>query len=118
MTMVKICGLSKVEDALAAADAGADFLGIVFEPHSRRCVPLEDARRMVSAFREQWKGRAPRWVGVFANQPVEDVNRELAQLAAGKPLGLLGCGPRPELAGLLNQRADDKRLAALSKATT
>lgn len=121
MTMVKICGLSKVEDALAAADAGADFLGIVFEPHSRRCVPLEDARRMVSAFREQWKGRAPRWVGVFANQPVEDVNRilhhcelDLAQLSGGESLEYCSNVEKPVLK-VFHVKQDDPQDAVVAE---
>jgi len=74
MTKVKICGLRKLDDALAAASAGAAFLGIVFEPHSRRFLEVEDARSLVRSFRARWDKMEPRWVGVFANQPLEEVN--------------------------------------------
>ena len=77
MTKIKICGLSKVEDALAAANAGADFLGIIFEPDSRRCLDMDDAKSLVQSFRAQWHREEPRWVGVFANQPLEEVNHLL-----------------------------------------
>ncbi len=78
MTKVKICGLRNIDDALAAAKAGADFLGIVFEPRSKRYVGEDEARDLVRDFHERWGQDGPRWVGVFANQPLEDVQRVIA----------------------------------------
>ena len=45
MTLVKICGLRDVEHMVAAAEAGADLVGLNFLPTVRRYVPPEDRRR-------------------------------------------------------------------------
>jgi len=48
-TRVKICGITRAEDALAAARAGADAIGLVFYGRSPRAVDLEQARAVVQA---------------------------------------------------------------------
>jgi phosphoribosylanthranilate isomerase len=58
---VKICGLTSREDALAAHEAGADYLGFVFFPASRRCLGASSCG---------WIRELPgRKVGVFRDQP-------------------------------------------------
>lgn len=71
MTRIKICGLSRMEDAIA----GADFIGLVFAP-GRRQVSLDKARRLAEAFRRL--SPVPEVVGVFVNSPVDEVNRTAA----------------------------------------
>ena len=49
MVRVKICGCRSVEAALTAAEAGADFVGLMFAPSSRRRIDVEDAAEIVRA---------------------------------------------------------------------
>ena len=48
-TRIKICGITRPEDAVAAASAGADAVGLVFYPPSPRAVDMEQARAVVSS---------------------------------------------------------------------
>ncbi|HDQ46445.1 MAG TPA: phosphoribosylanthranilate isomerase [bacterium] len=68
-TKIKICGLTNLQDALLAAELGADALGFVFA-ESKRKVTSESAREIVRAL--------PAFVitaGVFMDQPVDEVRR-------------------------------------------
>ena len=83
---VKICGLTNVDDALFAAEAGADLLGMIFYPPSPRYVTIERAREIVRAVRDAGFERV-RLVGVTVNAPrylldllLEDVGVDLIQL--------------------------------------
>ena len=92
MTKFKICGLRDADNALAAANAGADFLGLNFVPRVRRRITLEQAKCIVDHLRTRLGERVPTLVGLFANQPVDEVNHiaeqcglELAQLCGDEP---------------------------------
>jgi len=63
MTRIKICGITREDDALAAAAHGADFLGFIFVPASPRFVEPERAAAIAAAVRG--RGDAPKFVGVF-----------------------------------------------------
>ena len=70
MTWVKICGMTNLEDALVAVDAGADAVGFVFYEKSPRCVTVEKAREIV----EKLPSRVDK-VGVFVNERADKVSR-------------------------------------------
>jgi phosphoribosylanthranilate isomerase len=78
MTRIKICGIKDKTHALAAVEAGADFIGLVFAP-SQRQVSLAQAREIASAVKKS--SDATKVVGVFVNAPSSQVN-ELADFCA------------------------------------
>lgn len=86
---VKICGITNAEDALQAAEAGADALGFVFHPASPRAVTAEQARRIV----EQLPPLVTT-VGLFVNCPPRQVGGTLT--AAGLDVAQLHGDELPE----------------------
>lgn len=68
MTAVKICGLTRAEDALAAAAFGADFVGFVLWSNSPRATTVEHVRTMVAALPATVTP-----VGVFVDPTVDEV---------------------------------------------
>src|ERR1700757_2378611 len=69
MTWVKICGMTNLEDALLAVDAGADAVGFVFYEKSPRCVTVEKAREIVEKLPEDMEK-----IGVFVGQEEDPIN--------------------------------------------
>lgn len=82
---VKICGLTNLDDALVAVEAGADYLGFNFYPKSPRCITPEACARITAELAR--RGAAVTTVGVFVNTPaaevaaiMQDAGLRLAQL--------------------------------------
>ena len=117
MTLVKICGLREPAHALAAAEAGADFVGLVFA-ESRRRVTIEQARAIARALGEPLaaagggaehieallRRKRPLVVGVFADAGAETINRtadavglDLLQLSGEEPWDMCDKLSRPVL---------------------
>ena len=75
MTRIKICGITRVQDAQAAARSGADALGLVFYEHSPRHVTLQQAVQLAAAI--------PPFVtlvGLFVNPSADEVRNVLAHV--------------------------------------
>ncbi len=74
MTKVKICGITSLADALVAAEAGADLLGLNFYKSSPRYVTSENASNICDSLREQLGAECPVLVGIFVNELVSNVS--------------------------------------------
>ena len=66
MTLVKICGITNLEDAKSALASGADQLGFNFYSGSSRYVSPEKARETVDLLPV-----GPEYIGVFVNEPID-----------------------------------------------
>ena len=72
MTRIKICGIKEVEHALAVAEAGVDFIGLVFASSPRR-VTITQAEKIVSALKKA--GAKTEVVGVFVNATLYTIKK-------------------------------------------
>ncbi len=84
MTRVKICGNTNYENARLAIDLGADYLGFIFVPKTKRVLTVEKAEEILSKL----KG-FENTVGVFCNQPKKEVE-EIAKRLGFKYLQFHG----------------------------
>jgi phosphoribosylanthranilate isomerase len=74
MTWIKICGITNLEDALTAVEAGADALGFVFYEKSPRKVDPETVREIVQALPTEVEK-----VGVFVNESAARIDQSVRQ---------------------------------------
>jgi len=74
VTFVKMCGITRREDAMAALAAGADALGFVFWPASPRYVNPREAAAIVRDL-----PHGSRVIGVFVDQPAGEIRDVVAE---------------------------------------
>lgn len=106
MTRVKICGMTNLEDAQVAVEAGADLVGFIFYEPSPRYVTPETVREIVTQLTsdsaEEMENR-PLFVGVFVNESVERV-RQIVDYCRLDAVQLHGDEP-PEAVALFKGQA-------------
>ncbi len=93
---VKICGITSLDDALLAARAGADLLGLNFYARSPRFIAVDSARDLCELLRAELGSQCPLLVGVFVNEVVgrismtmEKVGLSFAQLSGEELVEML-----------------------------
>ncbi len=99
--VIKICGITSLEDAILAVEAGTDMLGFNFYPGSKRYILPAQCREIINGLKANHIEACA--VGVFVNAPLdviratlEDCELDLAQLSGDEPAetlqGLAGAG--------------------------
>ena len=86
LTRIKICGLQRLADAQVAAQAGVDYIGLVFVPGRPRCLDTAAAATLAASLHAEF-APGPQIVGLFVDQPLaavrqilQDVQLDAAQL--------------------------------------
>ena len=79
-TRTKICGIQRPEEAMVAAEAGVDFIGLVFVPGRRRRLEVAAAQHIAATMRaagSRLNLPPPQAVGLFADQPLAEVQETI-----------------------------------------
>jgi phosphoribosylanthranilate isomerase len=105
-TRIKHCGITRLDDAHLAAEAGAWALGMIFWPGSPRRVELDEAQLIGSALR-----RTVHLTGVFVNQRLDEIDR--AVQAAGLEHVQLHGDEGPSFCGEVARRTGAKIIKAV-----
>jgi phosphoribosylanthranilate isomerase len=105
----KICGVTRVEDAVAAIDLGAAMIGLNFYPPSPRYLTPESAGELVRAVGQERPDGAQdlQWVGVFVDESVS----EMARIAEAAHLDLIQLHGDEDPAAMASEMAEMGDLA-------
>lgn len=113
---VKICGITSVEDAAAAIEAGADLLGFNFYLSSPRYIDPGRCQEIIASI--QARGLKAGMVGVFVNAPLEEIRTvmetcrlHIAQLSGDEPPEILDALEGRAYKALRIKDADDLQAA-------
>src|SRR5689334_14279090 len=101
MTRIKICGIKSLKDALAAIDAGVDYLGFNFYPKSVRFIEKNTCEQITAELKKEYP--QINQVGVYVNSSVEEVKDILASCSLD--LAQLHGDETPEMLQALEGRA-------------
>jgi len=101
MTKIKICGIKTLPDALAAIEAGADYLGFNFYPKSMRFIEIDACREITSVLKREHPDI--QLVGVFVNSTVDEIKNILESCSLD--LAQLHGDETPEMLNALDGRA-------------
>jgi phosphoribosylanthranilate isomerase len=114
MTNIKICGITRLDDALAAIDAGADLLGFVLVESSLRHVAPSQAATIIAALKQ--RGIATPCVGVVADLSVARV-RAIKQACGFTLMQLHGDENADTVAALYPEAIVARRVAGAASLT-
>jgi len=118
VTLVKVCGIRDVAEGRAALAAGADWLGFVLWPESRRAIAAEAAAAIIQTLRAE----QPAWsaVGVFVNPTPGEARRaaslanlDYVQLSGDETAATVRQMPRPVVKAVHVRRGGEAEAAHL-----
>jgi anthranilate synthase/indole-3-glycerol phosphate synthase/phosphoribosylanthranilate isomerase len=105
MKLVKVCGITNATDALTACTNGANLIGVIFAPKSKRCVSVDQAKEVVNAVRTfgERKDRASFADRVLSTDQVSPLQSLVRKARALEDVACL----RPLVVGVFQNQSHD-----------
>lgn len=100
---IKICGITNLDDARVAVEAGADYLGFILYDKSPRYVAVSTVRDIGEALRDEYGRQMPYLVGVFVNESLNSVQEKMQK--GHLNLAQFSGDESPQMVAVFNGRA-------------